>query len=151
MRGDNRGEAVHGSSRDLPMQWTVRISPLWERRSAGAEFEHRRCEEGLTGSEGKTGEGARPPGYSSITPFVLKLRTSKTSRILELLSYRQSFSGVAQTVRSIRMDVNNKRVIGEGILRWGKYDQPGDRFQTNYKISETSSSEMGNAYSITTI
>ena len=82
---------------------------------------------GLTRSEGKTGEGAHPLGYSSITPFVLKLRTSETSRILELLSFRQSFSGVAQTVRSIRMDVNNKRVIGEDILRWVKYDQPRNR------------------------
>ncbi|ABN56312.1 hypothetical protein Memar_0379 [Methanoculleus marisnigri JR1] len=37
------------------------ISPFGERRSAGAEFEHRRCEVGLTGSAMGGTPGVRPP------------------------------------------------------------------------------------------
>ncbi len=59
-----------------PVHWTVGVSPLGERRSGerrpertefekpagfrGAEFEHRRCEVGLTG------RGARPPPLSPV-------------------------------------------------------------------------------------
>jgi len=70
-KGAGRGESMRGGyglaeagifkmQGQSPVRWTVGLSPLGERRSeerlsAGQEFEHRRCEVGLTG------RGEHPP------------------------------------------------------------------------------------------